>query len=67
MFTVSAEEPASVGQAMREAPWLRAMEEELQAIEENCTWTLTELPPGRRAIGLKWVFKVKRDEWGAIV
>ncbi|WVZ98205.1 LOW QUALITY PROTEIN: hypothetical protein U9M48_043674 [Paspalum notatum var. saurae] len=45
----------------------RAMEEELRAIEENHTWTLTELPLGRRAIGLKWVFKVKRDEHGAVV
>jgi hypothetical protein len=64
VFTVSAEEPASVGQAVREAPWRRAMEAELQAIEENRTWTLTELPPGRRAIRLKWVFEVKRDERG---
>jgi hypothetical protein len=43
------------------------MEEELCAIEENGTWTLTDLPPGRKAIGLKWVFKVKKDELGAMV
>jgi hypothetical protein len=43
------------------------MEEELRAIEENRTWTLTKLPLGRRAIGLKWVFKVKKDEHGAVV
>ena len=43
------------------------MEEELRSIEENRTWTLTELPQGRRAIGLKWVFKVKRDEYGVVV
>jgi hypothetical protein len=43
------------------------MEEELQAIEDNGTWTLTDLPQGRRAIGLKWVFKVKKDEHGAVV
>ena len=43
------------------------MTEELAAIEENKTWTLTNLPLGRKAIGLKWVFKVKRDEKGAIV
>jgi hypothetical protein len=67
VFTVSVEEPVSVGQAVREASWRRAMEEELQAIEENHTWTLTELPPGQRAIGLKWVFKVKRDERGSVV
>jgi hypothetical protein len=38
------------------------MTEESQAIEDNHTWVLTDLPPGRRDIGLKWVFKVKRDE-----
>jgi hypothetical protein len=27
---------------------------------------LADLPPGRQAIGLKWVFKVKRDEHGAV-
>jgi hypothetical protein len=38
-----------------------------RAIEDNQTWTLTELPVGRGAIGLKWVFKVKRDEQGNVV
>jgi hypothetical protein len=66
-LAVSAEEPASLAQAQKEAYWHRAMEEELRSIEENRTWTLTELPQGRRAIGLKWVFKVKRDEHGAVV
>jgi hypothetical protein len=43
------------------------MEEEMAAIKENQTWTLCDLLHGRRAIGLKWVFKVKRDEAGAVV
>jgi hypothetical protein len=43
------------------------MEDEMDAIEENKTWTLCELPQGRRAIGLKWVFKVKHDEAGSVV
>jgi hypothetical protein len=43
------------------------MEEELRAIEDNMTWTLTDLPPGHQAIGLKWVFKAKKDEQGAVV
>ena len=43
------------------------MLEELSSIEQNDTWTLVELPQGHRAIGLKWVFKIKRDEQGAIV
>jgi hypothetical protein len=67
LLAVSAEEPALLAQAKQEACWRRAMEEELRSIEENRTWTLTELPQGRRAIGLKWVFKVKKDEHGAVV
>jgi hypothetical protein len=42
------------------------MVNELQSIEENKTWSLTELPTGRRAIGLKWVFKVKKNQLGVV-
>jgi hypothetical protein len=34
----------------------------MTAIEKNGTWRLAKLPPECHAIGLKWVFKVKRDE-----
>ena len=43
------------------------MLEEMKTIEENETWQLVEPPPGCRPISLKWVYKVKRDELGAIV
>ena len=43
------------------------MKEEMSSIEQNRTWKLVNLPHGHRPIGLKWVFKVKRDEVGAIV
>jgi hypothetical protein len=43
------------------------MQEEMNSIEENGTWTLADLPAGFKPIGLKWVYKVKRDEHGAIV
>jgi hypothetical protein len=42
------------------------MLEEMSSIEANGTWRLVDLPPGRHAIGIKWIFKVKRDEQGAI-
>jgi hypothetical protein len=67
LHIASAEEPASVVQVTQEVPWQKAMEEELQAIEENQTWTLTELHAGWRTIGLKWVFKVKKVEHGEVV
>jgi hypothetical protein len=43
------------------------MREEIKAIEDNNTWFLTELPAGAREIGLKWVFKVKKDEQGNVL
>ena len=43
------------------------MLEEMKAIEENETWQLVEPPLGCRPISLKWVYKVKQDELGAIV
>ena len=35
------------------------MDEEMASIEANQTWRLSELPPGYRAIGLKWIYKLK--------
>lgn len=43
------------------------MKNELDSIEKNGTWKLTELPPGHRPIGLKWVYKLKRDYTGKVV
>jgi hypothetical protein len=43
------------------------MLEEVKAIEDNETWELVDPPLGCPLIGLKWVYKVKRDEHGAIV
>lgn len=39
----------------------------MKSIEENGTWSLVDLPAGHKPIGLKWVFKVKRDQRGEIV
>jgi hypothetical protein len=43
------------------------MKTEMDAVEKNRTWELADLPCGHRAITLKWVFKLKRDEVGAII
>jgi hypothetical protein len=43
------------------------MQAEMKAIEENRTWVVCDLPAKHRAIGLKWVFKVKKDPEGKIV
>ena len=38
-----------------------AMDAELKSLHTNDVWELTELPPGRQAIGSKWVYKRKQD------
>ena len=42
------------------------MGSEVGALEENATWTLEDLPPGKRAIGSKWVYKIKYNSDGTI-
>ncbi|KZV22485.1 hypothetical protein F511_19705 [Dorcoceras hygrometricum] len=37
------------------------MQEELEALDRNKTWDLVTLPRGRKAIGNRWVYKIKRD------
>ncbi|KAI5728895.1 hypothetical protein M8J77_025006 [Diaphorina citri] len=46
--------------------WMKAIDEELSAMHENDTWTITELPSGKKAIKSKWVFRVKPDAYGNI-
>ena len=39
------------------AKWRKGTETELQSLHKNQVWELSELPPGRKAIGSRWVFK----------
>jgi hypothetical protein len=44
--------------------WHQAMVREMEAHLENGTWELVKLPHRRKAIGSKWVFKVKHNPDG---
>ena len=46
--------------------WKMAIDEEIQALEGNSTWNLTTLPPGKRAIGCKWIFAIKTSVNGEV-
>jgi hypothetical protein len=66
LHVVSSDEPTSFTEVEHSPSWRKAMMEEMDSIEENGTWSLVDLPPGRKPIGVKWVFKVKRDKHGAV-
>ncbi|GLI60767.1 hypothetical protein VaNZ11_002999 [Volvox africanus] len=63
------EEPRSLKEAQSSVDWPQwkaAMDEEMASLHENRTWELEEVPMGARKIGLKWVFKIKRDADGNV-
>ena len=41
------------------------MDKEMELLK-NKVWELTKLPPGKKAIGCKWVYKVKTNGDGSI-
>lgn len=60
------EEPWDWNETKNEKVWGEVCEEEISSIKKNKTWTLVELPDGCKAIGLKWVFKVKKNADGSV-
>lgn len=62
----SHEEPKSYAQAVNHPEWQHAMAQEIKALEDNQTWELTPLPPGRKPVGCKWVYKIKYKATGEI-
>ena len=51
---------------MRDKQWRKSVSKEVVALEENYTWTIEDLPPGKKAIGCQWVFKVKFNSDGSV-
>lgn len=67
LMLANVDEPHNFAEADREVAWQKAMLDEMASIEENRTWHLVDLPPGHRPIGLKWVYKLKRDADGTVL
>ena len=59
-------EPTTYAQASHDPQWVAAMNSEIQALEDNNTWSMVPLPPGQHPIGCKWVFKIKYHADGTI-
>ena len=59
VYLMADAETLSFEEAVRDEKWQTAMDEEIEAIHRNNTWSLAELPRGIQPIGVKWVFKKK--------
>ena len=46
--------------------WERAMEAEMKLLQTNGVWELVELPPNKKVIGSKWIFKQKLNADGTL-
>lgn len=59
-------DPNSVSQALSSPKWKEATQREYDALMNNRTWYLGPLPHGRKAMGSKWVFRIKENPDGTI-
>ncbi|GJT72520.1 putative ribonuclease H-like domain-containing protein [Tanacetum coccineum] len=59
-------EPKNYKDALTQACWIEAMQEELHEFERLKVWELVPPPDKALVITLKWIYKVKLDELGAV-
>ncbi|KAK8934097.1 hypothetical protein KSP39_PZI014574 [Platanthera zijinensis] len=59
-------EPHSYDEAAQEKSWRTAMDAEIASIKKNDTWRLVDPPAGHKPLGVKWVYKVKKNKNGAV-
>jgi len=60
------DDPISFEEVVKSEKWRNAMMKEMESIEKNVTWELTNMLKGVNPIGVKWIFKTKFKETGAI-
>uniref|UniRef100_A0A2N9GXG9 Integrase catalytic domain-containing protein n=1 Tax=Fagus sylvatica TaxID=28930 RepID=A0A2N9GXG9_FAGSY len=59
-------EPHTYREASTNPLWQQAMADELDALHKTHTWDMTTLPPGKSAVGCKWVYKIKTRADGSV-
>nr|GEX37992.1 hypothetical protein [Tanacetum cinerariifolium] len=61
-LTVSTTEPKNIKKAMADSAWIEAMQKELHQFDRLQDWELVDKPFGKSVIGLKWLWRNKKDE-----
>nr|GFA26484.1 hypothetical protein [Tanacetum cinerariifolium] len=64
---LSSIEPANVDEALRDADWVSAMQEELDQFARLKVWRLVPRHEGKTFIKTKWIFKNKKDESSLVI
>lgn len=59
-------EPSTYAQAVKSDHWCKAMLTEIIAFEASNTWEIVPLPAGKKAVGCKWLYKVKYNSDGTV-
>ena len=60
------EEPVKFNEAQSSKRWMASMQAEYDAIVKNGTWSICDLPAGKKAIGTKWAYKLKHKPDGSV-
>ncbi|GJX87375.1 retrovirus-related pol polyprotein from transposon TNT 1-94 [Tanacetum coccineum] len=60
-------EPKNYKEAMKESCWIEAMQEKIHEFERLEVWELVPRPDRAMIISLKWIFKMKLDEYGCVL
>ncbi|RVW22853.1 Retrovirus-related Pol polyprotein from transposon TNT 1-94 [Vitis vinifera] len=58
--------PNTIQEALKISEWKKAIQDEIDALENNGTWTITDLPVGKRPVGCKWIFTIKYKADGSV-
>ena len=66
MMTLFFSEPQTFQKATQDETWIEAMNEKIKMIKKNHTWKLIYKPQEKEVMGLKWFYKVKRNDNGFI-
>jgi hypothetical protein len=68
-LSITDNDPRTVREAMNSENsklWKKAMVAKMDALDKNEAWDIVELPPGRKSVGRKWLFKKKFNAEGKV-
>ena len=58
--------PTLVQETLKDENQIRAMNEEMSALERNETWEIVERPKDKKAMGCWWIYTIKYQSNGTL-